>query len=600
MDNDNSRNTIIFVICALGLWFAYDFLVLQPAQKQQAAQKAIQQKQAIAQPGVAVNPDGTPAPVFIPLAQALARPSVAIDTPALTGSISLEGGRFDDLYLRNYRQTLDPKSPKVELLRPLGAQYAYFAQFGWSGQNLAGLPDAHTPWTLASAGPLSPGHPVRLTYTSPEALAFTRDIAVDDQFMFTITDTVVNGGATPVTVTPYSAVERQGLEPLGTRARTSNDGVYSMLGEPGKYRGPSIHVYRNWAKDGQYAQTSTGGWMGLGDKYWMTALVPDQKEAIQTRFTAVPFGAEKAFQLRYEGQPHTLAPGAQTTETRRLFAGAKRAPVLTGYTKTLGIPRFVDAIDWGWGWYITKPLFWMIEFFQRYIGNFGLAILMLTVVIKIAFFFPANMSFESMTKMKKVQPQLDKLKERFKEDPAALQQNMMKLYKEEKINPLLGCLPMLATMPVFFGLFKVLNTTIEMRQAPFFGWIQDLSDRDPTSILTLLGAIPWDPSLVPLIGGFLDGPLHLGVWPLLYGITMILTQSMSPPAGDPTQQMIMKWIPVIFTFVMSSLPAGLIIYYCWSNSLTIVQQYIIMRRFKVDNPIDAGLRRITGKPKPAG
>ncbi len=599
MDNDNSRNTIIFVICALGLWFAYDFLVLQPAQKQQAAQKAIQQKQAIAQPGVAVNPDGTPAPVFIPVAQALARPSVAIDTPALTGSISLEGGRFDDLNLRNYRQTLDPKSPMVELLRPLGAQHAFFAQFGWSGQNLTGLPDAHTPWTLASTGALTPGHPVRLTYSTPQGLAFTRDIAVDDQFMFTVTDTVVNSGPAPVTITPYGAVERQGVPPPKARASASADGAFSVLGKDKEYR-LKIRQYKPWAKDGQYDLPSTGGWMGIADKYWLTALVPDQKEPLNARFSAGPFGSEKVFQIRYEGQPHLLNPGSQVTETRRLFAGAKRAPVLTGYTKSLGIPRFVDAIDWGWGWYITKPLFWLIEFFQRYIGNFGLAILMLTVAIKIAFFFPANMSFESMTKMKKVQPQLDKLKERFKEDPAALQQNMMKLYKEEKINPLLGCLPMLATMPVFFGLFKVLNTTIEMRQAPFFGWIQDLSDRDPTSILTLFGAIPWDPSLVPLIGGFLDGPLHLGIWPLLYGITMILTQSMSPPAGDPTQQMIMKWIPVIFTFVMSSLPAGLIIYYCWSNSLTIVQQYIIMRRFKVDNPIDAGLRRITGKPKPAG
>ncbi len=598
MNNDNTRNTIIFMICALGLYFAYDFMVLQPMQRREAAAVKAAQVAAAANAPALVN--GVPAPVFVPVPQALQRPSVPVRNSALSGSISLDGGRFDDLNLTGYHETLDPKSPNVELLRPLGAQYSYFAQFGWSGANVPGLPDAHTPWTLASPGTLTPATPVKLTYTNETGLTFTRDIAVDDQFMFTITDTVANTGAAPVTITPYSAIERQGIPPPEPRARASSDGVYSMLGGPGQYRGPSIHQYKPWAKDGHYEAASTGGWMGLGDKYWLTALIPEQSEKITTRFTAGPLGNDKDFQIRYEGQARSLAPGASTTETRKLFAGAKREPVLNHYGKALGIPRFVDAIDWGWYYFITKPLFYTIKWFQGYVGNFGIALLMLTVLIKIAFFYPANMSFESMTKMKKIQPQMDKLKVRFKDDPAAQQQAVMKLYKDEKINPLLGCLPMLATIPVFLGLIKVLYTTIEMRQAPFYGWIHDLSERDPTSILTLFGLLHWHPESVPLIGSILDGPLHLGVWPLLYGLTMILTQSMSPPAADPTQQMIMKWIPVIFTFVMSSLPVGLIIYYCWSNTLTIIQQYVIMRRFKVDNPIDAGLRRLTGKPKPAG
>ncbi len=600
MNNDNSRNTIIFMICALGLYFAYVVMVLEPAQKREAA--ALKASQIAAASSAPTGVNGAPAPVYLPLPQALARPSVEVRNDALAGSISLEGGRFDDLNLLGYRETLDPKSPNVELLRPLGAQYAYFAQFGWTGDNLTKMPDGNTPWTLSKPGPLTPSNPIQLTYTNDQGLAFTRDISIDNQFMFTLKDTVTNNGSGPVTITPYSAVERQGIPPPEPRARASSDGVYSELGKPGAYL-LNIKQYKPWAKDGHYEAASKGGWMGLGDKYWLTALIPDQGEQITTKFTAGPLnGNDKDYQIRYEGPARSLAPGAQSVETRRLFAGAKRQQILDHYSKSKDqpVPEFVNAIDWGWYNFITKPLFFIIKWFQGYVGNFGVALLMLTVLIKIAFFYPANMQYESMTKMKKIQPQMDKLKVRFKDDPAAMQKATMQLYKDEKINPLLGCLPILFTLPVFLGLIKVLYTTIEMRQAPFYGWIHDLSERDPTSILTLFGLLHWHPESVPLIGSILDGPLHLGAWPLLYGLTMILTQSMSPPAADPTQQMIMKWIPVIFTFVMSSLPAGLIIYYCWSNSLTIIQQYVIMRRFKVDNPIDATIRRITGKPNPAG
>ena len=372
-----------------------------------------------------------------------------------------------------------------------------------------------------------------------------------------------------------------------------------MLGEDDQYR-LKMRRYSKWQKDGSYTLPSTGGWLGISDKYWLTAIIPDQKEALNARFTAQAAGDNELYTSEYVGAARHLSPGSQITVTRHMFVGAKRAPVLTDYGKQLGIPRFVDAIDWGWGYFITKPIFWMIKWFQSFVGNFGLAILMMTVVVKVAFFFPANISFASMTKMKKIQPQVEVLRSQHKDDPAAQQQAMMKLYRDEKINPLMGCLPMLVTIPVFLGLYSVLSTTIEMRQAPFFGWIQDLSARDPTTILNLFGLIPWDPSTMPLIGTVLDGPLHLGVFPLLYGLTMFLTQSMSPTTGDPTQQMIFRWMPVIFTFVLATLPVGLLIYYCWSNLLTIIQQYVIMRRYKVDNPIDAGIRRLTGKPKPSG
>ena len=543
--------------------------------------------------------------------QALAAsPRVSIQSPlgpeptsrrGLAGSIALTGARFDNLNLTGYREKQDEPTA-VELLRPAAAGFGYYAEFGWSGQNLPGLPDAATPWTLASGTALTPTTPVVLTYTSPGGLTFNREIKLDDQFMFTVTDTVINQGAAPVTLTPYSAVRREGVPAIPKGMTASADGVYAILGKPGEYRGPNIKVYRKWAKEGKYTQESTGGWMGFSDKYWLTALIADNEERVATTFTATPAGRDHTFEVRYDGVAQVLNPGAQITESRRLFAGAKSEPLLAQYAESQGIPRFVEAINWGARlFFITKPLFSTIKLFEGWVGNFGIAILMLTVVIKLVFFYPSQLSFASMTKMKKVAPQVEKLKVRYKDDPAAMQQAMMKLYKDEKINPLLGCLPMLATIPVFFALFHVLNTTIEMRHAPFFGWIHDLSARDPTTIWNLFGLIPWDPSTlsIPLIGNPLDGLLHLGVWPLLYGITMLLTQSMSPPATDPTQQMIMRWMPIVFTFIMANFPAGLLIYYCWSNFLTILQQYVLMRRFKVDTPIDAIYRRLTGKPDPA-
>ncbi len=602
MDKETSRNTIIFFVCALGLLIAYNYFVLQPTQKREAALKS---QQAAVQ--LAAGPAAASAPVFtpVPVDQALQRPSVAIDTPALTGSIALEGARFDDLSLKGYHETLDEKSPLVRLWRPQTAAYAYFTQFGWTGKNIEGMPDERTVWTPADTAPLSPTHPIRLTYSSPAGLVFTRDISVDDKFMFTVNDKVANYGTAPVTLAPFANVRRNGLEPPQKGARPSAEGGISLLGGGQTYK-RTIYRYQKWTKEGNYQGTSSGGWIGVDDKYWLTALIPDQREAIQAVFTATPFGSVSSYDARYQGVERSLAPGMQVSEVHRMFGGAKHNGILTRYAKAGAqeIPRFGDAINWGWDWayFITKSIFWLIKSFESLTHNFGLAILMMTVVVKAAFFYPNYLSIASMTKMKKVQPRLEKLKERFKDNPAEQQKAMMQIYKEEKINPLLGCLPMLATIPVFFGLFYVLNTTIEMRQAPFFGWIHDLSAPDPTSIWNLFGLIPWNPSAVklPLIGSPFDGFLHLGVWPLLYGFTMWLTQSMSPPAADPTQQMIFKWMPVIFTLMLATFPAGLLIYYCWSNFLQIIMQYVINHRLKVDNPIDRLIRRITGQPAPAG
>jgi len=412
--------------------------------------------------------------------------------------------------------------------------------------------------------------------------------------MFTVADTLGNGTGAPVALTPYGAVVRSGLPPV-TRGNAAFQGAVGWLG---KLRTSN---YKDLKKKSAQQFDVTGGWLGITDKYWLAALIPDQHQPITAHYRTTSTPAGDVYDVSFNDKPVTVQPGRQVTVTHRLFAGAKTVPILQGYQKA-GVPEFDRAIDWGFLQVITRPVFWLLEQFYHLLGNFGLAILLLTVCVRAAFFWPSNKSYESMTKMKKVQPELEKIRKRNKDDPAKQQQEMMALYGREKINPVMGCLPVLATIPVFLALYKVLSVTIEMRHAPFFGWIRDLSAPDPSNIWNLFGLIPWDPSTAPLIGSVIGagGHLQLGVWALAYGITMFLTQSMSPQTGmDPTQAKIMKFFPVVFTFVLAQFAVGLLIYYTWSNILGIVQQYIIMRRFKVDNPIDAIIRRLTGKPAPA-
>ena len=593
MPDNSNRNTIIFAVLAFAMLIAYQFLVLGPQEKQrQAALKARESAQTQAVPAGKTGslPSAAAKPVYVARQAALqASPRAAIDTPALQGSLSLKGARIDDLLLKGYRQTVDPKSPLVELLKPEGSEHAWFAEFGWLGANLPGLPNPDSVWTLAQGDKLSPGKPLVLTYTNGKGLTFTRKIEVDDKYMFTVTDTVTNGTAAPITVSPYASVQRQGAPAIP--AANAHEGGVGVMD-----RVLQMVKYKDWKKAGEKDFSAKGGWLGITDKYWAAALVPDQAENIHASFRMTPSSGVDVYEANFLGQPRAVAPGQSLTHTSRMFAGAKTVPLLKAYEASLGIPRFQDAVDWGRLYFFTKPIFWILEQFYGLFKNFGLAILALTVLVRIAFFYPANLSYESMTKMKKIQPDVEALRTKYKEDPAKQQQELMALYQREKINPLVGCLPMLATIPVFLALFKVLSVSIEMRHAPFFGWIQDLSARDPSTIFNLFGAIPWDPATAPLIGGFLSTTLHIGIWPLMYGFTQWLSMQMSPPAPDPTQQRIMQLMPVVFTFVLSQLAVGLLIYYTWSNLLTILQQYVIMRRFKVDNPIDRIIARLTGKP----
>jgi YidC/Oxa1 family membrane protein insertase len=314
--------------------------------------------------------------------------------------------------------------------------------------------------------------------------------------------------------------------------------------------------------------------------------------------TSDPGADVDIFEANYTGQPKAIAPGAKIVSVTHLFAGAKTAPVLNAYKQQLGLPRFDDAVDWGHLWFLTKPIFWILEQFYQRVGNFGVAILMLTVVIRLITFPLANKGFEMGVKMKKLQPQLQELQKRLKDDPAAQQKEMMALYAREKVNPVTGCLPIFLQIPIFYSLTKLFTVTIEMRHAPFFGWIHDLSARDPTTIWNLFGLIPWDPATAPLIGGILAGVLHVGVWPLAYGGAMWLSQSMTPQTGiDPTQQMLFKIMPILFTFILAQYSVGLLIYWTWSSLITILQQYVMMRRFRVDNPIDDFLGQFSARPE---
>ncbi|MFI4949735.1 MAG: membrane protein insertase YidC [Caulobacterales bacterium] len=589
MSEDN-RNLLIFGVCAAILFVIYQVYVVEPANKRRLAeQKAHPPAAASVMPGA----PALAAPPTVTRAAALATsPRVPVSTPALKGSISLRGARLDDLFLTQYRQTTAKDSPPVEMLRPEGTAFPWFVDFGWVGQNVPNLPGPTTAWTLAQGSTLSPGQPLVLTYANGSGLTFTRRIDVDSHYMFTLTDTVANTGANSVTLAPYGSVQRQGVPPeLGRRGIVHEGSIGYLDGRVRAFK------YKDLSKKGAAPQefNSTGAWTGITDMYWLAALIPNAAEQVHAVYRDAKDGNLDVYEANYTGAARTIAPGQQVTATQHLFAGAKTVPLLKDYEAKLGIAHFDDAVDWGMFWFFTRPIFAFLEFIFHYVGTFGVAILLLTVCVRGAFFPIAQKQYESMTKMKKVQPLMEDLRKRYKDDPAKQQQEIMALYQREKVNPLAGCLPILLQIPVFYSLYKVLTVTIEMRQAPFLGF-SDLSARDPTTIWNLFGLIPWNPAHAPLIGPLLDGYLHLGILPLCYGITMWLTTSMTPQTGvDPAQQKIFQLMPWMFMFIMAPFAVGLLIYWTWSNVLTTLQQYVMMRRFKVDNPIDKLIGRLTGK-----
>jgi YidC/Oxa1 family membrane protein insertase len=582
----DNKNTILAIALSALVLLGWQYFFAVPQEKARQEQlQAQQQKQSVptpAQPGQPPTQAATPqipgqaaapsAATTIDRPAALAAsPRVTIATDTLQGSIALKGGRIDDLALVKFRETVDPKSPPIVLLSPSGTADPFYAEFGWTGATgtTVKLPASETVWKQTGSGPLSVGHPVTLTYDNGEGLEFHRTITVDDKYLFTIKDDVSNKGANPVSLFPYALISRHGT-PQTAGYYILHEGLIGVLGESGLQE----YTYKNIAEKKVVNFDVTNGWLGITDKYWAATLLPDTTARLKARFSTGTLGTIQTYQTDYLLDAQTIAPGATATVNARLFAGAKEVAVVNDYDKQLKLNRFDLLIDWGWFYFITKPLFIAIDYLYRLVGNFGLAILIVTVLIKAAFFPLANKSYASMAKMKAVQPQMTALRERFGNDKARQQQELMELYKREKINPLAGCLPIAVQIPVFFSLYKVLFVTIEMRHAPFFGWIHDLSAQDPTNVFNLFGLIPFDPTVLPVIGQF----LHLGAWPLIMGVTMWAQMKLNPAPPDPTQQMIFNWMPLIFTFMLANFPAGLVIYWAWNNSLSVLQQSVIMRK----------------------
>jgi len=576
----DNRNMILAVVLSIAILFGFEYFK-KPTPVPQAVSE---QKQTVNTPNASSVPTARTSDLALPQAPGsepattllkamgqnrsdiLARNNrVKIRTPRLHGSIALTGALIDDLTLATYRETLNPESDEIILLSPKGVEGAYYGQFGWAATAGIKVPDQQSKWQ-ANVKELTPETPLNLTWDNGQGLVFKRLIAVDENYMFTITQSVINSTGKPVTLSPYGLISRRGT-PKTTNFYILHEGLL------GVFDGTLKEVnYDDLQDDGKIEQSSLGGWIGITDKYWLTALVPDQKSKTSSRFFYRNQDGVDKYQTDFIGGEMVIQPGVSKGVTSRLFTGAKEVALLDGYAEKYGIENFDLAIDFGWFYFLTKPFFYALLWLNGIVLNLGVSILLLTVGLKAILFPLANKSYVSMSKMKKLQPEMVKLRERFGDDKMKLNQEMMALYKREKANPASGCLPIIIQIPIFFSLYKVLFVTIEMRQAPFFGWIQDLSMPDPTTVFNLFGLFPFSPpELLPLIG----------VWPLIMGITMFLQQKLNPQPTDPVQAKIFLFLPLIFTVMLASFPAGLVIYWAWNNLLSMAQQWVIMRRMGI-------------------
>ena len=504
-------------------------------------------------------------------------PRLQIDTPRIEGSISLTGGRLDDLRLKDYHVEVDPDSPIVQILSPVGSDNPYYALYGWapgSGLGLDAVPGANTAWEIAEGDTLTTESPVTLEWQSPAGLTFRREISVDENYMFTVTQSVENTSDATVSAAPYGIVARHGEPQNLKNFFILHEGVIAMadgqLSEFGYDDMADFDVSATEGARAEVTQVTENGWIGFTDHYWMTTLVPNPGSPFKQ--TAKYDERRDIYQTEAVQRTLTIAPGETAESTTQLFAGAKEWDTIRDYQKG-GIDRFVDAIDWGWFFFLTKPIFAALHFLHNLIGNMGVSIIVLTLGIKALLFPLAYKSYVSMAKMKELQPEMEKLKEQAGDDRQKLQQGMMELYKKNKVNPASGCLPILMQIPIFFSLYKVIFVTIELRHADFFGPFNDLSSPDPTSIYNLFGALPW---AAPEPGTML-ATIFIGVLPILLGISMFLQQKLNPAPTEKTQAMIFAWMPWIFMFMLGHFASGLVVYWISNNTITFIQQYTIMR-----------------------
>jgi YidC/Oxa1 family membrane protein insertase len=584
----DQKRLVLAIAISLAIMLGFQFLVAPHLPKPAVPPAQIAASGQMTQPSELGAPAGSPqsgaAPAMASTANQIPRnvPRVAINAPKLSGSISLLGARLDDVVLTEYRDTVEPNSPNVRLLEPRSDEFPYYVQYGWtapSGETVK-LPGDDTIWT-ATGGPLTAGKTVSLTWDNGEGLTFLIALSVDDEYMFTVRQSVKNATGQPVSLLPWARVRRD-YKPKTSGYYILHEGMLGFIDGSLKET-----TYDKAKSEGEKKQgialelTSTSGWAGITDKYWLAAMIPDQAAPMRVFFRHIEDKTAlnpDRYQVDYVTQDAmTAAPGAETTLDSHLFVGAKVVRLLDRYESELQLPHFDKAVDFGYFYFLTKPMFFALDFIYSLVGNFGVAIMIFTVIVKALFFPLADYSYRSMSKMKLLAPKMAELRERFKDEPAKLQPEMMALYKAEKVNPASGCLPIVIQIPVFFSLYKVIFVTIEMRQAPFFGWIRDLSQVDPTNIFNLFGLIPYDPSV-------LSPYLHLGVWPLIMGVTMFLQQKLNPPPPDPIQAKMFQFMPILFTFMMAGFPAGLIIYWSWNNTLSIGQQWLMMRRTRLSRP----------------
>lgn len=560
------RNLFIFFVLSTILYIGYSLLFVQP----QSA--AIRQAQMVRPVQVARPAEDKPAPSRDEiLAQS---PRLHFKNNEVFGSIALRGARLDDLSFHHHFEKADRKDPVV-LLSPTGSDFPRYVDLGWvaGADTHLKLPDAKSLWRVVGNDTLAVDHPVILSWDNGQGVTFTRTYRIDDSYLVTMTDSIHNQTGKALTLYPYGLMAQQGLPPHLQNVWVVHEGPIGFIGNK-----LEEIKYKALREKGQQTYSAVQGWLGVTDKYWLTALLPPQGQETQFRYSysGTPPHSKKEkdtglFQVDYTGAAVTIAPGGKTDYTAHVFAGVKKVVLLKNYERALGVPKFDLAVDFGWFWFFSKPFFYALHYLGLWIGNFGVAIITMTIIIRSSVFPLTNASYRSFAKMKKVTPQIVALREAYGSDKKKLQEEMMQLYQREGVNPMAGCVPVFLQIPIFFALYKVLVVTIEMRHAPFFGWIQDLSAPDPTSIFNLFGLIPWDP----------PAALHIGVWPCLMLVMMLIQKKLNPPPQDPIQRDLNNYFPFIITYTMAHFAAGLVIYWTFSAFITILQQIIIMRSLNV-------------------
>ena len=556
---ENQKNLFLAIIISMAIIFGFQLLVPQP-------ERAPVTEENNAQDSVSLDIQGTTSAILLDRDQVLEETvRVTFDNSKIKGSINLEGGFIDDLVLEEYRETLDPTSDFIGFLNPLGSEDAYYLDTGWvSPDSSIELPGSKSKWT-ADKSSIGINDPVKITWTNSQNITFEKIITLDEHYLFSVDQRVINNSDKSFDLYPFGLSKRQGLPEmqnffiLHEGPLSVTDGVLEE------------YDYDDLKEKQKIKLNSVGGWIGMTDKYWQTAIIPNQNEPIQQTYSYSFVENIDNFQTDLVGAKIVVGNGDNISHNLKLFAGPKIVSVIDPYMDQYGVQEFDRSVDFGWFYFLTKPIFHVLEFIFGYVGNFGWAIIIFTLLMRICFFPLAQASFKSMAKMKKLGPELQRLKEQYGDDRAGMQKEMMALYKREKANPIAGCLPILLQIPVFFALYKVLFVTIEMRHAPFIGWIHDLSAPDPLGLLTLFGFVDWSvPGILQLF--------NIGIWPILMGISMFLQQKLNPAPVDKMQAKIFMFLPIVFTFVLGGFAAGLVIYWTTNNVLSMAQQYVIQRK----------------------